>query len=31
MSKPIDHALEYLGGAAQRFEVLNKLQKATQI
>ena len=27
MSKPIDLALEYLGGAAQRFEVLNKLRK----
>ncbi len=27
MSKAIDHALEYLAGAAQRFEVLNKLRK----
>lgn len=27
MSKAIDDALEYLGGAAQRFEVLNKLRK----
>ncbi len=31
MSKATDDALEYLGGAAQLFEVLNKLQKTTQI